>query len=1204
MKKDKLNVVEETSKLWGGATVKDLVSRIKRDWHQLKITGLMGSSLAFVLSQLLKVLPKQPVVVITKNHKKAYQLYEDLLFYAGEWERSSSRISYYPADEMLPYSEVLPDRGASQGRLGSLLKLQQDVAPVLVMSASAAIRRVPPARELNARSDLVQVAEEFEREEFIENLIDGGYRRVPVVEDKGTFSVRGDIIDLFSPLYNHPTRIQLDDFLVESIRFFEPNTQRTLDEIDEIFVVPVDESLFSLKTLGSAQSRFADLADQLEYPTQKLNALFEDLKSGLRPFGLQGLMPGFYPKLQSLFDYLPKDAILILDEWNDLASEVKSYNSRMKEAYQHFVDEGGFAFPPQEFVLDLNEFQHITESLPHIHHNQLFLLDNFQQKSPDDSPSIPQQRPDLFPFASTSHKSLKQILTTQAPTQEHRLQPLVDQIKRWQEEKLHIAIVCASKGQALRLQELLKFYSLKAKIFDQTFHYDLLTKKNQEEICLFIGRVTEGFLLPSSQLVVISEEEIFGSKVRKKRPKKKKILQNSELQALQTGDFVIHREHGVARYGGLHTITIEGVTSDFILLEYQGKDRLYLPVTRLGLIERYSGGTAPKLDRLRSSSFAKKKSKARAAIRAMAGELLQLYAERKVHQRPPYPAPDEMYHQFAASFPFEETPDQQSAIDDILADMQSPQVMDRLICGDVGYGKTEVAMRAIFHAVMSGKQVAVLVPTTVLAQQHGLTFMERFEGYPFKIAVLSRFQSKKEHKKIIEELKNGSLDIVVGTHRLFSRDVHFKNLGLLVIDEEHRFGVRHKEKIKQFKRMVDVITLTATPIPRTLEMSLMGIRDLSLITTPPHDRLSIRTIIAPFGDQVIRETIMRELNRGGQVFFVHNRVQSIAKLQDKLTKLVPEARIVVGHGQMPEEELERVMLDFVKGKYDLLLSTSIIESGLDIPRANTIIINRADTFGLAQLYQIRGRVGRGKERAYALLLVPTGGRITPEAKQRLTTLQRFSELGAGFDIARYDLEFRGAGNILGKQQSGHIHAIGMELYFEIFEETIAELQGQKLQQRIDPEVKLGIDAYIPDKYIPDIQLRLQCYRRLSSAETTDELDEMSLEFVDRFGEMPPEVEALFQTIEIKQMLSKLFVISATLSNNKLRIFFAPEAPLNFNAILQLAQQKNPPFKLIPNDGLEIKIPPSDDDFERFSAIRTFLRPLYDQILLPSQEKSV
>lgn len=1175
---------------WGGVRVEEFIGRVRGGAGRIATSGLHGSALAYTISRLVEAKQDQPLVIICADNKRAFALHEELSFFCGQDETSpDSTILHYTADEVSPYSDMLPDRGAIQNRLRVLLQLQQDQSPIIIAPITALMKRVLPKQELSDRSEIVQVAEELDRDDLLEQLTKGGYQRVSVVEDGGTFAVRGELIDIYSPLYNYPVRIELEDILVSSIRFFDPVTQRTREEVDELLLGPVDETLVTKETMRCARRLLPDLADELHYPTVELDQLLEDLGQGLRPFGLRKLMPGFYEQLETLFDYLPKRSLIWIDEPEALAIQAKEDFEELQEKHSTYIEGGGFAYGPKEFMVPWEELERHCQRFSRVEHRILLQLQEATEEAKTSTRTKMRQDGALeMPFSTAPNTSLRQRLRALANAEEKRLQPLFEHIQLWLDEGLRIVIACGGRGQALRLQELLSLYQVEAYVWRD--HYstqkeELLGRQGQVDI--FIGRIGQGFVFPNARIAVVSEEEIFGPKARRRSSKRSNPLSQTELETLRKGDFVIHKQYGMARYNGLHTLNLGDVTGDFLLLEYQGKDRLYLPVTRLALIERHTGAKA-QVDRLRGTSFDKKKSKARAAIQALAGSLLQLYATRQAHEGKSFDAPDQSYFEFAARFPFEETPDQWKAIEDVLSDLQSPKPMDRLICGDVGYGKTEVAMRGAFLAAYNGKQVAVLVPTTVLAQQHYLNFKERFESFPLRIGIISRFQSSKENKESLKQLSEGKLDIIIGTHRLLSRDVKFKDLGLLIIDEEHRFGVRHKERIKTLRESVDVMTMTATPIPRTLEMGITGLRDLSLITTPPHDRLAIRTSIAPFDDQVIREAVMRELSRGGQVFFVHNRVQSIGELQEKLSKIVPEARTVVAHGQMAEGELERVMLDFMQGKYNLLLCTSIIESGIDIPRANTIIVNRADAFGLAQLYQIRGRVGRGRERAYALLLVPAHKRISPEARERLSTLQRFSELGAGFEIARHDLEMRGAGNLLGKEQSGHVHAIGLELYLDMLEEAIADLRGQPRRKHIPPEVKVGVDTYIPDRYVPDVQLRLQCYRRLSSAQSSDELDALLEEFSDRFGEPPQEVENLFLLMEITQFLGEMNASLGDIARGRFRIFFHEDAPLQFDKIMALAQQDDPPFRMLPKSGIELpEVLP--EGAERLHAIRTALQ---------------
>ncbi|RLA95851.1 MAG: transcription-repair coupling factor, partial [Deltaproteobacteria bacterium] len=655
-----------------------------------------------------------------------------------------------------------------------------------------------------------------------------------------------------------------------------------------------------------------------------------------------------------------------------------------------------------------------------------------------------------------------------------------------------------------------------------------------------VGELSGGFILPEEGLVFISEEEVFGEKGRVAKAPRPSAPPLSSFEDLEVGDYLVHVDYGIGLYRGLSRIEFEGEKKEFLLIEYEGGDRLYVPIERLDLVHKYFGPREepPRLDRLGSASWRRAKRRAKRAAEEIARELIEIYAARKAFEGFAFSPRDAYYQEFEATFPYEETPDQWQAIEDVMRDMESPRPMDRLICGDVGFGKTEVAIRAAFKAVMDGKQVALLVPTTVLAQQHYQTFSARFQGYPIVVEMLSRFRSPRRQKEILEGLREGKVDVVIGTHRLLQKDVRFRDLGLLIIDEEQRFGVAHKERLKELKKTVDCLTLTATPIPRTLQMSLVGIREMSLISTPPPARQTISTRVLPFDPRIVREAIIKEVRRGGQVFFVHNRVKEIQEVARRLQELVPEVRIGIAHGQMRERELERVMLRFVRGEIDLLVCTSIIESGLDIPNANTIIINRADRFGLADLYQLRGRVGRSAKKAYAYLLVPPRKELTASSAKRLRAIQELSELGSGFRLALRDLEIRGAGNLLGHRQSGHIAEVGLELYNALLEEAIRELKGEEVPKKPTPEIHIPIEAYIPEEYVEEEAQRLGLYKRLSLVEGEEELEELKEEIRDRFGPPPAEVRNLFEVIELKIWLQRYRVQRLEMKAGELRLLLS------------------------------------------------------------------
>jgi transcription-repair coupling factor (superfamily II helicase) len=751
-------------------------------------------------------------------------------------------------------------------------------------------------------------------------------------------------------------------------------------------------------------------------------------------------------------------------------------------------------------------------------------------------------------------------------------------VREWLRNGYRVAIVVHHSAQATRLQHLFENHGVHVTLASTVD--EALSKAPTSDVLFVFGQLGSGFRLPECKLAVLTEAEILGTERQRRRQQRIEIGQLlRNLSELKPGDYVVHLDYGVGRYRGLKQLSINGVVNDYLLLEYAGEDRLYIPSDRIGVLQKYIGTDAnpPALDKLGSTRWTRVKQKTKESILAMARELIDIYAHREAMERKPYPPPDAYYQQFEAAFPFEETEDQLRAIEDVLADMQKPKPMDRLVCGDVGFGKTEVAMRAAFLAVMAGRQVAVLVPTTVLAQQHLHTFRQRFQGYPVRIEMLSRFHSAKENAAMIAGLAEGTVDIVIGTHRLLQKDVRFRQLGLLIIDEEHRFGVKHKEAIKQMRKLVDCLTLTATPIPRTLQMALLGIRDLSVIETPPIDRLAVRTYVTRYDEQVIREALLREKARGGQAFFVHNRVESIEIRARRLRQLVPECSFAVAHGQMSERELERVMTDFVERRFDVLVCSAIIESGLDIPTANTIIIDRADHFGLAQLYQLRGRVGRSHERAYAYLLIPGEELITREAQMRLRALQELDDLGGGFRLATTDLEIRGAGNLLGKQQSGQIAAVGFELYQQMLAEAVQELRGESIEVEVEPEMQLGISAYVPAEYVPDENQRLILYRRLSAARTRRDIDELAAELRDRYGPMPPPVDSLLRVMDLRRVLKQHSVQSVHVRDGEVTLHFHPHASVDVERLIQLVRSGKGRFAIPADFQLRFRAAARDSD---------------------------
>ncbi|HWP23165.1 MAG TPA: transcription-repair coupling factor, partial [Candidatus Binatia bacterium] len=856
----------------------------------------------------------------------------------------------------------------------------------------------------------------------------------------------------------------------------------------------------------------------------------------------------------TVFSYLPADALLWLDGADRVEAEAERFAQLAYRRHAQAKEERRLVAPLEALYLNEHQWRDEVQRFSRVHGESLILL-----------AASDHARENTLTVESYLASEARQDGAPRA--QEPSLAPLAERLKGWSQEK--VIIVAPTQGDAARLREVLDGYQLPFSLAEPPLPQALAQTEAARLIAL--GQLSQGFRLPESRLVVITFDEIFGTRKRPPAGATKTYPSHflTSLSELKQDDYVVHLDHGIGVYRGLKFLQVAGVEGEFLHLEYQAGDRLYLPVDRINLVQKYIGGdgAAPALDRLGGTQWEKVKAKARKSIFAMAEELVQLYALRQARAGTAFAPPDNLYREFEAAFEYEETPDQQRAIDETLASMQSPKPMDRLICGDVGYGKTEVAMRAAFLAVEGGKQVAVLAPTTILAQQHLQTFRRRFRHHPVRIEMVSRFLTSKEIAQVLQDTAKGQVDILIGTHRLLQKDVEFKDLGLVIIDEEHRFGVVHKERLKKLRQLVDVLSLTATPIPRTLHMSLVGIRDLSIIETPPVDRLAIQTYVTRYDERLIRDAILRELERDGQVFFLHNRVETIDRLALKLADLVPEAKMAVAHGQMRPKELEKVMLDFFENRTQVLVCSAIIESGLDFPNANTIIINRADQLGLAQLYQLRGRVGRSHRHAFAYLLIPGEKAITPDAEKRLRALQEIDGLGGGFKLALHDLEIRGAGNLLGEQQSGQITAVGFELYTEMMEKAIKELRGEEVAPEVDPEIRLGISAYFPDDYIPDANQRLYFYKRLASLRDPAESEELKAEIIDRFGPYTAVVENLFLVMNLRRVLKAFWVQQISASDGKVFLLFHPESPVKVEKLVELVRKQNGRFRLAPDGRL-------------------------------------
>ncbi len=1152
------------------ATILALTQKLSEANENISIFGAKGSFKAFIIAELIRTTQKQFLIVAPK-HKDAERIYNDINFFlslgdspvkdAKEASTQSTRL--FPCLDTLPYDRVVPQIEVTAHRMRVLSTLLAEDIRCVVTSSKAALRKVIPKDVLTEEQELLMYGEEIEREKFLNRLVSWGYTRVGIVEDPGDFAVRGHIIDIYIPSYDGPARIELFGDLVESIRIFDPLTQRSVTELEEIVCFPVVDVIYNSGNKKRAQSAITELCSDFDIAFSKRKEFVEKIKEEVYFSNLFEFVPAFYEKMDTLFDYLDGDVCVINLDPTTIKSEIEEYSNDIYARYKKRIGEKTICLPPEMIYLSENELNARQQQHQNIDIRTLELVGEDDTNRFRFSVQLNDRlRKRLVDFSGNKKDIFKEHVLTDESREDIEgkmnesggaLQPLVDILSTALDSGHNVIIAARTLGQAERLCELIDGYDVPYELIERVGQVS-----SRSKIKILKGDLSHGFICDSAAMTVIIEEEIFGARVKrsvKKRAKLDHFL--SSLSDLKADDFIVHVDNGVGLYKGLKAIEIEGIHKDFLIIEFAGADILYLPVDRLNLVMKYSGvdASTPKLDKLGGVAWVKLKSKIRKSIEIMAGELLKIDAKRTLHEGYVYSKSDHYYSEFEASFEFEETPDQMNAIEDVIADMEKKKPMDRLICGDVGFGKTEVAIRAAFKAVMDGKQVAILVPTTVLAQQHYKTFRDRFKGYPFTIEMLSRFRTAAEAKVIKKDLKDGKVNIIIGTHALLAKGTDFLDLGLVVIDEEQRFGVRHKEKLKELKSTVDVITLSATPIPRTLHMSLSGIRDISVINTPPLDRLSIRTIVSNFDDDLIKDAITRELKREGQVFFVHNRVQTIFDIAAYLQKLIPNAKIGVAHGQMPEKALEKRMLGFVNREFDILVSTTIIESGLDISAANTIIIDRADTFGLAQLYQLRGRVGRGKVRAYAYLLIPLERDITKDAVKRLNALIELSELGSGYKIAMYDLEIRGAGNLLGKDQSGSIIAVGFDLYTQLLEQVVSEMKGIKVDIQIEPEININVQAYIPEGYIDEINQRLVLYQRVSSVRSVSDFDDLKDELVDRYGRFPDEVQNLFETMKLRFLMKKLLIASVDIVKGEVVLSFDPRTRFELRELMSLVKSK-------------------------------------------------
>jgi len=1139
--------------------------------------SLYGSSLSLALSHAMQA-HNGPLVIATQDSLTAQRLAEEIRFFAEE----DFTLLNFPDWETLPYDVFSPHQDIISERLLTLYRLPDIKKGLLILPITTLMQRLPPQEYVQANSLILQKGQTLDREKLRTRLEMSGYRAVNQVMEHGEFSVRGSILDLFPMGSPQPFRIDLFDDEIDSLRVFDPETQRSRAEVPDVRLLPAREYPLNKESIGHFRQAWCEAFAG----DPNRCSVYRDVAHQIAPPGAEFYLPLFFTHTQTLFDYLPDSALLCL--WDGAMQTAEEYWTEIGERYEqlrHDIERP--LLPPNDIYLPVDQLFGAFKAYPQIYlgHSAGSVEHSL------DSTADGKERAGAFEFATHIPPAIPVDSRAEQPMS--RLQAFINDFNG------RVLLCAETTGRRETLLELLdKHTNAKPKVFESWLGF----YTSQSKLGLTVAPLEQGLVLEEPKLALITETQLFGERVAQRRRRKSDAARDSDsvvrnLTELNIGSPVVHEDHGVGRYLGLQTLDIGGMTAEFLHLEYAKSDKLYVPVTSLHLISRFTGvdpEQAP-LHKLGSPQWQKAKSKAAEKVCDVAAELLDLYARRETRPGHVFQHDKAAYQAFAQGFPFEETPDQQAAIDAVMADMHSERSMDRLVCGDVGFGKTEVAMRAAFIAVQDGKQVAVLVPTTLLAQQHYQNFKDRFADWPVKIDQLSRFRSGKQMNAALEAMAEGTADIIIGTHKLLQDNIKFKRLGLVIIDEEHRFGVRQKEKFKSLRTEVDILTLTATPIPRSLNMALADLRDLSIIATPPSKRLAIKTFVQEWRKPVLSEAVHRELRRGGQVYFLHNEVESIEKMAREVQELAPEAKVLVAHGQMPERELEQAMQDFYHRRFNVLVCTTIIETGIDVPSANTIIINRADRFGLAQLYQLRGRVGRSHHRAYAYLITPPKKSMTQDAVKRLDALSSLEELGVGFTLATHDLEIRGAGEMLGDEQSGHMQEIGYSLYTELLERAVESLKQGKQPQLDRPldhgtEIDLRVPALLPEDFLPDVHTRLILYKRIAGADSIDELKEIQVELIDRFGLLPDSAKNLFEITELKLQATPLGISKIELGESGGRVQFVPEPPIEPMKVIQLMQQQPRVYKLDAEQNLRIT-----QDLEDFAARKQMLGGLFEYL---------
>ncbi len=1107
-----------------------------------RVSGLTNTARSLYLPLLARA-AKQPVIVVVADNKAAEAL--ELTLRAGcelTGAIDSSRVVRLPAHDVLPFENLSPHPDVQEQRAAALFKLATGGVSILIAPAEAAALRLFSRDYYASLAVTVRRGEELDVEVLTGHLASVGYSQMDLVEMPGQFTRRGGILDVYSPESDRPVRIEFFGDEIDTIRKFDPETQRSQSGLDETQLLPLTETPVTEHLLAAVHAR---LSKQRVQVAEGTNSEEEEMEIEAAAAGGVSVFPGweFFSSVAGaethLLNLLPR-SVLFVEEPAMVRNQIDRWWNKVEQ--RHERSGIGSLIRPEDIYLRPEVLEGLLESHPGLDLDQLGVVDVLEEDS-----------------------TLGEIAVNSRPTLRFHgsIPALVEQLKNLMVAEQHIVIAAPTQGDVERLATMLREYQVPYRLGSRVVTHG----SELEEASYLAGDmrvpvivrtpIASGVSFPDANLILFGANDMSDDADVTARPEPKKSKTAaflSDFRDLAIGDYVVHVEHGIAQYQGLKEIVQDGLAVEFMILEFAEQAKLYVPLTRLDLIQKYRStdtGPAPVLNRLGSQQWVKTKARVKKAMQDMAAELLKLYAQRHTAQGTSFSPDNDFQREFEDSFDYRETDDQVTAISAVKQDMESTTPMDRLLCGDVGYGKTEVAMRAAFKAVQDGKQVAVLTPTTVLAFQHFETFKKRFSQFPITVEMISRFRTPKEQKVILEKIETGKVDILIGTHRILSKDIKFQDIGLLVVDEEQRFGVRHKERLKQLRKEIDVLAMSATPIPRTLHMSLVGLRDMSVIETPPKDRMAIQTVVARFDEKIVRSAIEVELERGGQVYFVHNRVETIYEIASRIQELVPGARVVVGHGQMGEKDLEGVMLAFMHHEFDVLVATTIIENGLDIPLANTIIINRADRHGLSELYQLRGRVGRSNRRAYAYLLIPPERELTDIARRRLAALKEFSDLGAGFKIAALDLELRGAGNMLGGEQSGHIEAVGFELYTSMLEAAVKELKGEGGEDRPSTQLNLGIALRIDESYVAEENQRLRLYKKIAGAENEKAIADLRAEMEDRYGALPDATVYLLEAASLRLECERLGIAQIDRKRTELQIRFTEKAAIDPQHLMRL-----------------------------------------------------